>query len=117
MNSYFGEQVRRLRTQQGLTQRDLAKLVGVSQAQISLHEKGEDLPGPATRPRYARALGITLGELDELIRKSQVKEYLRASPDLSEEAKRSIEDYIDFAWDRDRQAREARQRQEPPKEE
>ncbi|MBI2172425.1 MAG: helix-turn-helix transcriptional regulator [Chloroflexi bacterium] len=117
MNGYFGDQVRRLRTQRGLTQRDLAKLVGLSQAQISLHEKGEDLPGPAIRLRYARALGITLGELEELIRRSQVKEYLRASPDLSDEAKRSIEDYIDFAWDRDRQAREARQRQEPPKEE
>ena len=106
MNGYFGEQVRRLRQQQQLTQRDMAKLVGLSQAQISLHERGEDLPGPAIRPRYARALGISLEELEDLIRRSQVKEYLRASPTLSEEAKRSIEDYIDFAWERDRQARQ-----------
>jgi transcriptional regulator with XRE-family HTH domain len=112
MNGYFGEQVRRLRTQRGLTQRDLARLVGVSQAQISLHEKGEDLPGPAIRPRYASALGITLEELEDIIRRSQIKEYLRASPNLSEEAKRSIEDYIDFAWDRDRRARQERQERE-----
>ena len=106
MNGYFGEQVRRLRTQLGFSQRDLAKLVGLSQAQISLHEKGEDLPGRAIRARYAQALGVTPEELEDLIRRSQVKEFLRASPTLSEQAKRSIEDYIDFAWERDRQARQ-----------
>lgn len=109
MNGYFGEQVRRLRAQQGLTQREMAKLVGLSQAQISLHETGEDLPAPAIRPRYATALGITLDQLEELIQRSQVKELLRASPQLSEEAKRSIGDYIDFAWERDRQARQQRE--------
>ena len=106
MNGYFGSEVRRLRLERGLTQRDLARLVGVSQAQISLHEKGQDLPGSATRARYARALGITLEDIEDLIRRSQVKEFLRASPTLSEEAKRSIEDYIDFAWERDRQTRQ-----------
>ena len=104
MNSYFGDQIRRLRTQLGLSQRDLAKLVGLSQAQISLHEKGEDLPGPVTRPKYARALGITPEELEDLIHRSQVKEFLWASSTLSEEAKKSIEDYMDFAWERDRKA-------------
>jgi transcriptional regulator with XRE-family HTH domain len=104
MNGYFGEQVRRLRTQRGLTQRDMAKQVGLSQAQISLHERGEDLPGPAVRPRYARALGMTLEELEDLIHRSQVKEFLQASSTLSEEAKKSIEDYMDFAWERDREA-------------
>jgi transcriptional regulator with XRE-family HTH domain len=112
MNGYFGEQVRRLRAQQGLSQRDLAKLVGLSQAQISFHEKGEDLPGPAIRPKYARALGITLEQLEDLIRRSQVKELLRASPNLSEEARRSIEDYIDFVWERDREARQQREERE-----
>ena len=110
MNGYFGEQVRRLRQQQGLTQRDMAKQVGLSQAQISLHERGEDLPGPAVRLRYARAFGMTLEELEDIIHRSQIKEYLRASSNRSEEARRSIEDYIDFAWERERQAR--RQRQE-----
>ena len=106
MNGYFGEQIRRLRQQQGLTQRDMAKQVGISQAQISLHEKGEDLPRSAVRVRYARALGISVEELEDIIRRSQIKEYLRASSNLSEEARRSIEDYIDFAWERDRQSRQ-----------
>ena len=105
MNTYFGEQIRRLRTRQGLTQRELARLAGLSQAQISLHETGEDLPNPAVRSNYARALGITPEELEDLIQRSRVKEFLRATSTISEEAKHSIEEYIDFAWERDRRAR------------
>lgn len=106
MNTYFGEQVRIFRSRRGLTQRDMAKLVGLSQAQISLHEKGEDVPEPAIRPAYARALAITIDELEDIINRGQVKEFLRANPILSQEAKRSIEEYIDFAWDRDRRVRQ-----------
>lgn len=104
MSSFFGEQVRRLRNERGLTQRALAALVGLSQAQISLHEKGEDVPASPIRPQYAAALGITPDDLEDLISRDRLKELLRANPVLSEEAKRSIEDYIDFAWERDREA-------------
>ena len=106
VNTYFGEQIKVLRSRRGLTQRDLAKLVGLSQAQISLHEKGEDVPGPAIRPAYARALAVSIDDLGDIINRGQVKEFLRANPILSQEAKRSIEEYIDFAWDRDRRARQ-----------
>ena len=107
MNAFFGQQLRHLRTEKGLSQRQLAALVGLSQAQISLHERGQDLPGPAARAGYAQALGITQEDLEDLIKRSQLKEFLRASSVLSEESKRSIEDYVDFAWERDRRAREA----------
>ena len=110
MSRYFGDQLRRLRLERGLTQRDLAEKVGLSQAQISLHEKGEDLPAPAVRAKYARALGISREDLEEMIDRGRLKEFLRASSTLSDEAKRSIEDYVDFAWNRDREAR-AQQRQ------
>ncbi|MDP3062679.1 MAG: hypothetical protein Q8O40_05655 [Chloroflexota bacterium] len=59
-------------------------------------------------------MGLSLGEFEDLIRRSQVKEFLRASSELSDEARRSIEDYIDFAWERDRRAQEERRRREPP---
>ncbi len=114
MDGYLGDQIRRLRQARGLNQRALAALVGVTQAQISLHEKGEDIPSPAIRPKYAEALGLSLEEFEDLIQKSQVKESLRASSNLSEEARRSIEDYIDFAWERDRNAREERKQREHP---
>ena len=111
MSRYFGDQLRRLRLEQGLTQRDLAAAVGLSQAQISLHEKGEDLPAPAVRAKYAHALGISAEDLEEMIDRGRLKEFLRASGTLSEEAKRSIEDYVDFAWNRDREARGQQRRQ------
>lgn len=105
MARFLGSEFRRLREQRGLTQRDLADLVGLSQAQISLHERGDDVPAPKVRFQYAEALGLTPEELEDLIGRDQLKESLRASTTLSQEAKRSIEDYIDFAWERDRQAR------------
>ena len=112
MARFFGDEIRRLRQRCGLTQRELAALAGLTQAQISLHEKGEDVPAPRVRAKYARALGLSLEELQDLISRDRLKNSLRSSPMLSEEAKRSIEDYIDFAWDRDRQARA--QGQQPP---
>ena len=105
MARFLGAEFRRLREQLGLTQRDLAELVGLSQAQISLHERGDDVPAPRIRSRYAQALGLTPEELEDLISRDQLKDSLRASTTLSDEAKRSIQDYIDFAWERDRQAR------------
>ncbi len=105
MGKYLGEQIRLIREAKGLNQRQFAKMVGVSQAQISLHEVGEDVPSPKLRAKYAEGLGIPLDQLEEIISRERLKDFLRSAPNLSDEAKRSIEDYIDFAWERDRQAR------------
>ena len=80
-------------------------MIGVSQAQISLHEQGENIPSAKLYGVYAEALGISLEDFQEIMSKDRLKEFLRSAPNLSSEAKRSIEDYIDFAWERDRRAR------------
>ena len=51
----FGQQLRQARLDAGLTQGDLAKLAGTSQARISSYEKGSVVPAPATQERLLRA--------------------------------------------------------------
>lgn len=51
-------QVRQLRTQLGLTQQDLAKQAGTSQATIALYETGAKSPTLSTLHRIAKTLGL-----------------------------------------------------------
>ena len=44
MTDLFADKLIRLRTQKGLTQRDLASMVGVSWSQISKYESGKSKP-------------------------------------------------------------------------
>ncbi|MFO0877461.1 MAG: helix-turn-helix transcriptional regulator [Gemmataceae bacterium] len=63
----FGERIRGLRTEKGLSQRGLSRLVGVSFAYISKIESGKldfgDYPSAALIGRLAQALGADEDEL------------------------------------------------------
>lgn len=57
--------LKKLRESAGLGQSDLARMAGVTQAQISNYEIGKQFPGVETTVRLAAALGITLADLIE----------------------------------------------------
>lgn len=57
---YLGEEVRRLRTEQGLSQRELAQRTGVPQSVIARLEAGGVEPRLSTLDRVAQALGVRL---------------------------------------------------------
>jgi transcriptional regulator with XRE-family HTH domain len=50
----------------GMSREELAREVGVSTASISNYERGKTVPPPERRQEIARALGISLAELDGL---------------------------------------------------
>lgn len=52
-----------LRKKQGMTQNELAALVGVQQNTISQWESGKRHPTSTTLPRLANVLGCTIDEL------------------------------------------------------
>lgn len=60
--------IREFRVQNGLTQMELATIVGVSKQSISAYEKGEREPLVNTLAKIAIALGTTPNELIEFKR-------------------------------------------------
>lgn len=55
--------IKTLRQQRGLTQQQLADLLGLDQARISAYEVGRKTPPTQRLPLIARALGVEVGEL------------------------------------------------------
>src|SRR3954468_6801047 len=59
----FGEIIRRLRQEAGMSQAGLAAAVGINTRQINRYESGEQQPALGIAQRLAIALGVTLDEL------------------------------------------------------
>lgn len=63
MTDTFGERVKDLMGKRGMTQSELARLCGISQAMVSKIRKGDRRPGRETMERIARALGTRVADL------------------------------------------------------
>lgn len=61
--SPFGRNLRRLRTERGISQKDVADAVGVQQAMISNIEGGDRRPSFETAIAIAVFFGVTLDEM------------------------------------------------------
>lgn len=59
----LGNNLKRIRTQNGITQGDIAKSLGVSRGFVSNLENGKTNPTLATITRLANAVGVTTDEL------------------------------------------------------
>lgn len=63
MNEYFAETLRNLRTEKGLTQRELAEKVYVTRAAVGRWESGSRLPDATMISRLSQFLGVDVGML------------------------------------------------------
>lgn len=59
----LGEQIKRIRTAKGLSQKEVLNTSGLDKAQFSRIENGKTDPSFSTLARIAKALGISLAEL------------------------------------------------------
>lgn len=59
----FSEKLSKLRNERGLTQQDMAKLIGVGIAQMRRYEKGKSSPTLDVIKNIARTLGVSADEL------------------------------------------------------
>jgi transcriptional regulator with XRE-family HTH domain len=57
------ERIKRLRESKGLPQFELARMCGLTQAQISAYEIGRSFPGLESTIKLAHAFGTTVAEL------------------------------------------------------
>lgn len=62
---YLGDKIRVLRVQRNLTQRDLARLVGVSAAAIAQWERGGKTPRLASLERLAIVLEVPMSQFTD----------------------------------------------------
>ena len=58
MNMLFAENLRRLRTERGLSQKQLGEQLFVYHSTVARWESGSRLPDAAMIPRLARCLGV-----------------------------------------------------------
>ena len=63
MNTLFAETLRKLRTEKGLSQLQLGRLMFVNNSTIARWESGKRLPDAAMITRLARILGVDIGTL------------------------------------------------------
>lgn len=63
LKAAYGAIVKRRRIQAGISQVDLARMVGISRSHIYELEKGEGNPMLTTQHRIAAALGTTIDDL------------------------------------------------------
>lgn len=101
MNSKLGRFLREAREAKGLSQRQLAKLVGFSFSSISRMEKGEfGSPDPAKLQRIAATLDVDLEDIYALAGYVVPKglpdfaPYLRAKFELPETAVKELDKYF-----------------------
>ena len=65
----LGHRIRELRLQNSMSQNDLGKKIGVPQTTLSGWERGEGCPNAFVLPRLAFALGVTISELIDEVKK------------------------------------------------
>lgn len=59
----IGENIKKLRTQKGLTQAELAQQIGIGQTMIGHIERGAKIPSLIVALDLAKALGCTVEEM------------------------------------------------------
>ena len=61
----LGKNLKRIRTEKGISQGDIVKASGIDKAMISNIENGKTNPTLATIAKLAKAIGVSVGELME----------------------------------------------------
>ncbi|MDY5782434.1 MAG: helix-turn-helix transcriptional regulator, partial [Gemmiger sp.] len=59
----FGESLRQIREERGMTQEQLAEFLGTTKQVISRYETGQRVPKLTVAQEYARRLGVTLDRI------------------------------------------------------
>ena len=70
------EKMKRLRTERGITQKELARRLGVSPSTVGMYEQGRRIPDSRTLKRIASALDCSADELLSTDRSADVSEVI-----------------------------------------
>jgi transcriptional regulator with XRE-family HTH domain len=106
--STFGKRLASLRKKAGLSQRDLAKELGISQRMIAYYEKQTDFPPTQLLPAIVKVLGVSSDQLlgiekeEDNIKDQKLWQRFKEVQELSKSEKKSIFEFLDTFIDRKR---------------
>lgn len=87
MKIYFSENLKKLRTQKGLTQEKLANFIGVSYQTISKWENSDTYPDITTLPAIAKFFNVSVDELlgvNQAENEAEIAEQIKAYDNLTD---------------------------------
>lgn len=93
MGFWFGQELKQIRTGQGLSIRVAAARAGLPHMTYVAYELGKAVPPAVRRPPLAEALGLTPLTLDNLIEEDACEVFL-CSRRMSEEGKSAARDFL-----------------------
>lgn len=103
MESNFANNLKKIRSDRGMTQSELGEKIGVHANHISRYERGDSSPSTETLKAFAQALNVTIDELVFGDKEKQVKNsindiellgLIKKLESLSEQEKETIKDLI-----------------------
>lgn len=108
-----GELLQELRKDKGITQAELARVLGVSPLTVSSYECGRSTPDDATKVKISQYFGVSLDYLLGLVRQrvsyQRTSDALLLSADLTPEETEKVAEYIAFLrYQREQKASKAK---------
>ena len=96
----IGERLRHLRRQRGLSQKELADIIGVYKSAVSHYETDKDSPSDKIKISIARYFNVSvdylLGLIDEAVPFYDQDVYLWLPKDMRSDEKSLMMDFLDF---------------------
>ena len=89
-----GEFIARKRKERGMTQKEMAELLGVTNKAVSKWETSQGMPDIGILPELGKALGVTV---DEILMGEQIEQEKRAETAVSDEDKKLLEIVLERA--------------------
>ena len=98
----IGERLKILRKKSGITQTELANVLGVKKSTISLYETGKSDPADGFKIMMAQYFDISLdyliGVIDEEVPYYNKKKFLKYPEALSDEEEKLINEFVNFIY-------------------
>lgn len=100
--SILGTNIKKLRTNSGLTQAQLGEKLGLAESTVSLYESGKREPDNKTLINIADFFGVTTDSLLGRTKTETIAAHRTDDPTspLPEEARKSIEDFKRFIFEK-----------------
>ncbi|MBQ9315148.1 MAG: helix-turn-helix transcriptional regulator [Clostridia bacterium] len=98
----FSQIIKRLRKERGLTQQELASIVGITATGVSYWESGNSMPNTSMLDKLSEYFGVTVGYLlgkEEDVNNSKMAVLFRKAEKVSDEQKDKLIAILDSTID------------------